>query len=174
MTRDAAPLPGFPEPYGLLCAILQDGSNEWRSELSWGGVDDEAVIWQPYQGSPSIGALVFHMIMAEVYWFERFVLDLPWDPEERKLILVDETDVDEGRWPEPPRQPIQWYFDLHDKVRARTLEAVKRWPEAHAAKEGHGDQITMRWVLGHVIQHESYHGGQAVMLHEMWKRRSAG
>ena len=33
MLVDAEPLPGYQEPYGLLCAILQDGTNEWRWEL---------------------------------------------------------------------------------------------------------------------------------------------
>jgi uncharacterized damage-inducible protein DinB len=31
-------------------------------------------------------------------------------------------------------------------------------------------QMSLRWVLGHVIQHEAYHGGQIVMLHDLWKR----
>jgi uncharacterized damage-inducible protein DinB len=25
-------------------------------------------------------------------------------------------------------------------------------------------KFTARWVLGHVVQHDSYHGGQAVLL----------
>ncbi len=172
MIRDVAPLHDFQDPYGLLCAILQDGTNEWRLEL---GIDlpVEAVVWQPSPGSYSIGAILLHIIMAEVYWFEKFVLDIPIDPEERKLILWDETDVDEGRWPEPHHQPIIWYYELQNRIRARTLEAIKRWPAAETLKPGHSDEISLRWVLGHVIQHESYHGGQAVLLHELWKRRDA-
>lgn len=33
MVKDAVPLPGYPEPYGLLCAILQDATCNWRSEI---------------------------------------------------------------------------------------------------------------------------------------------
>ncbi len=168
MLIDAAPLPGYPEPYDLLCAILQDGTNEWRWELDQ-DLSEEAVVWQPYPGMHSIGGIILHMINAEVFWFERFALGIPDDPEERKLILSEQIDVDEWNWPEAPRQPIAWYFDLQDRIRARTLESIKRWPAADVARPHHDNrECTLRWVLGHVIQHEAYHGGQAVLLNRLW------
>lgn len=163
MKIDAEPLPGYPEPYGLLCAILQDGTNEWRLELD-PGLTEDAMVWQPYPGTYSIGAIIMHIIAVEIFWFERFVLGLPNDPDETKLTLADVTDVDNWQWPVPPRQPLSWYFELQDRIRARTLEGIKTWPPADSAREHHGRQVTMRWVFGHVIQHEAYHGGQAVML----------
>ncbi|RYG69211.1 DinB family protein, partial [bacterium] len=163
MLRDVQPLPGYPEPYGLLAAILQDGTREWRDELD-PDIDEDTVVWQPYPGMHSIGAIILHIIFIELVWFERVVLGQPMDPEERKLLLAQETDVDDWRWPTPPRQPISWYFELHDRIRARTLEGIKHWPAPDAACGGDEDGETPRWVLGHVIQHESYHGGQAVLL----------
>lgn len=171
MLRDAKPLPGYPEPYGLLCAILQDGTNEWRWELDR-DLSEDAIVWQPAPGAHSVGAVILHIIEVEIFWFEQFVLGMPFTPEERKLTMSDEIDQDAGIWPVPPRQPISWYFELHDRIRARTLESIKKWPAADSTKEHHGDQITMRWVFGHVIQHEAYHGGQAVLLQELWKRRA--
>jgi uncharacterized damage-inducible protein DinB len=173
MLVDAAPLPGYQEPYGLLCAILQDGTNEWRGELPR-DLDADAVAWQPYPGGHSIGGIMLHIIGVEVFWFERFALGSAGDPEERKLLMVEEIDVDEWRWPEPPRQPIAWYFDLHDGIRARTLEGIKSWAEPDVAKELHGHPRTMRWVLGHVIQHEAYHGGQAVLIGRLWQVKQSG
>lgn len=167
MKIDAAPLPGYPEPYGLLCAILQDGTAEWRGEMD-PDLPDEAVAWQPRPGLHSIGALILHIAVAEIYWFERFALNREWDAEERRLLMADEIDVDDWRWPAPPVQPLAWYFQLHDRIRARTLESVKSWPPADAARVREGRETTMRWVLGHVIQHEAYHGGQAVLLGRLW------
>jgi uncharacterized damage-inducible protein DinB len=168
MLIDAEPLPGYQEPYGLLCAILKDGTNEWRWELDQ-DLSEDAVVWQPYPGTHSIGAIILHIVSVEIFWFERFVLDLPADPEESKLTMADEIDVDAWHWPEPPRQPISWYFELHDRIRARTLESIKNWPPADSTREHDGRQLTMRWVLGHVIQHEAYHGGQAVLLNRLWQ-----
>lgn len=171
MTFDAKPLPDYPEPYGLLCAILQDGTNEWRLELD-PGLSQEAVVWQPHPGLHSIGGTILHIAAVEVFWFERFVLDLPGDEAERRLLMADETDVDEWRWPTPPAQPLAWYFELHDRIRARTLQSIKRWPSAETLKDLHGSPRSMRWVLGHVIQHEAYHGGQAVLLNRLWQLKN--
>jgi uncharacterized damage-inducible protein DinB len=170
MLIDAAPLPGYQEPYGLLCAILQDGTNEWRWELDQ-DLSEDAVVWQPHPGMHSIGAIILHIAAVEVFWFERFALGLDPDPAEWKLVMWDETDVDEWRWPEPPRKPISWYFELHDRIRARTLESIKKWPPADTAREHRGEPKTLRWVFGHVIQHEAYHGGQAVILNRLWDLR---
>ena len=173
---DAEPLPGYPEPYGLLCAVLQDGTREWRAELD-ADLSEDAVVWQPHpEAAPSVGALILHIIGIEAFWLERFALGLPADPEERRLTLIDEIDVDAPRWPAPPRRPLSWYLGLHDRVRARTLEGIKaRWPPAEAtALDWEGRPRTMRWALGHVIQHEAYHGGQAVLLIRLWHLRRAG
>lgn len=172
MLIDVAPLVGYQEPYGLLCAILQDATNEWRWELD-PHLSEEAIVWQPHPGMHSIGAVIMHIIFVETYWFERFALAEPWNDEERALLLAGETDVDEWRWPEPPKQPLTWYFELQDRIRARTLESIKRWPSPETTKTHDGRETSMRWVLGHVIQHEAYHGGQAVLLQRLWQLRTS-
>jgi len=172
MLIDAAPLPGYPEPYGQLCAILQDGTNEWRWELD-PNLSEDAIVWQPHPGMHSIGGAILHILQAEVFWFERFALGLPADEEERKLLMCDDTNVDDWTWPEPPRQPLSWYFALQDRIRARTLENIKSWPAPDLPIPHHDNrECTPRWVLGHVIQHEAYHGGQAVLLSRLWELNS--
>jgi uncharacterized damage-inducible protein DinB len=173
MIIDAKPLLGYQEPYGLLCAILQDGTNEWRLELD-PHLSEDAVVWQPRPGTYSVGAIIMHIIGVEIFWFEQFALDRPADSEEMKLVMAREIDVDAGHWPVPPRKPISWYFELHDRIRARTLESIKEWPLPDSSRDLHGNPRTMRWVLGHVIQHEAYHGGQAVMLSRLWQLEQSG
>ena len=173
MLIDAEPLPGYQEPYGLLCAILQDGTREWRGELD-ADLSEDAVVWQPHPGTHSIGGVILEIAAVEIFWFEKFALDIPYDPEEMKLLMADQIDVDAWRWPPPHRQPITWYFELHDRIRARTLENIKKWPTADFARDLHGNPRTMRWVLGHVIQHEAYHGGQAVLLNRLWHLKESG
>jgi len=172
MLIDAEPLPEYPDPYGLLLAILHDGTNEWRLEMD-PKLPDEAVVWQPYPGMHSIGAIMLHIILVEIFWFEHFALDLPHDPDEMEMLLAEETNVDEWQWPVPHHKPISWYFEWHDRVRARTHENIKKWPAPDFSKNLHGRPRTMRWVLGHVIQHEAYHGGQAVLLNRLWQLRDS-
>lgn len=172
MIRDIEPLAGYGEPYGLLCAALQDATKDWRQELDWKeefALGPEVVTWRVRPNGQSIGAILLHMIIAEVAWFEWFVLGRAPSEEDRSLLLWNEIDVDEGKWPDPPAEPLTWYFGLQDRFRARTLEAVKDWPPAETLKEHYDRQVSMRWVLGHVIQHETYHGGQIVLIHDLWK-----
>ncbi len=165
---DIAPLAGYPDDYGLLLASLQDGTNEWRGELGHPGVD--AITWQPYPGGYSIGGLLLHIGAVEVYWFESFCLGREPDPVEMGRLMVGETDVDNGTWPVPPAEPLSYYYGLLDTIRARTLENVRSFPAGETAKEHHGGSKTFRWVVSHVVQHEAYHGGQAVLLGELAKR----
>lgn len=173
MTSDAVPLPGYPEPYDLLAAILLDGTVEWRLELWDTDIKPETMTWRPRPGGPSMGAIILHMIVAELFWFEKCALGQPLSDEDRKSILCDEIDVDAGIWPDPPYEPLSWYVQLQDGYRARTLEALKRWAPADTLVEGPDRQCSLRWIFGHVIQHESYHGGQIVMLYHMWKAANA-
>jgi uncharacterized damage-inducible protein DinB len=172
MLFDAKPLLDLAAPYDLLGAILQDGTNEWRWEMD-PDMTRDGVVWQPYPGMHSIGAIILHIASVEVSWFERFVLGYDLNAEERSLLMTDSTDVDEWRWPEPPRESLPWYFDLHDRIRARTLEGLKAWPPADEFVVRGDDRRTPRWVLGHVIQHEAYHGGQAVLLGRLWQMHEA-
>jgi len=169
MLIDAAPLPGYREPYGLLCAILQDGTNEWRLEMDQ-DLPAEAMVWQAYPGGHSIGGCILHNVGVEVFWFEQYVLDRVFDAEEKRLLQWDETDVDQWKWAVPPHEPLSWYFALMDRYRARTLESIKEWPDPDKPISYDGGKArTPRWVFGHVIQHEAYHGGQAVLLQRLWQ-----
>ncbi len=170
MIRDVAPLPGYPEPTGLLCAILLDATTEWRGELD-GDLGPEATTWRARPGGPSMGAILLHMIIVEVFWLEQFVMDLETTAEDKQLLMWNEIDVDAPHWPDAPAQPLSWYFALHDRYRARILEVIKQWPKLDSLKDRPGEdgKYSLRWVLGHVIQHEAYHGGQIVMLNDLWK-----
>lgn len=173
MPYDVAPLPGLASPYDLLAAILQDGTREWRGEL-WGAeIGPEEIQWRALPGGPSIGAEMLHIILVEIYWFEQVALGRPADPEVSKLLMVDEFDVDQGKWPTPPAEPMAWYLELQDRHRARLLESLAEWPPAETMRTLRSEQVSLRWIFGHVIQHESYHGGQIVLLHEQWKARRA-
>ena len=172
MIRDTPSLAGYPHETGLLCAVLQDTTVDWRGEIHR-DLGPEATTWRARPGGPSIGAIMLHMIVAELFWFEEFFLGVTMDGKDRQVLMPDEVDVYEPRWPEAPAQPLTWYFDLHDKYRARTLEAIRRWPAPDFLKdrEGEPDLYSPRWVLGHVIQHEAYHGGQIVMMVDLWENR---
>ena len=171
MIKDLAPLPGYPTETGVLCAILLDATEDWRLELD-PNLGPEVTTWRVGPGGRSIGGIMLHMIIAEIFWFEMFALDRKPSADDKLNLHWDEIDVDTDKWPEPPAQPLSWYFELYDRYRARTLEAVKDWPSLDTLLPIHGDMRSLRWVFGHVIQHESYHGGQIVLMAQLFQSLS--
>jgi uncharacterized damage-inducible protein DinB len=165
---DVEPALGYPIEYGLLVSALTDGTSEWREEL--GAVSDDVVVWQPVQRGHSIGGVILHMIDVEAFWIETAALGRERSGEELNELLSQETDPYSFNWVVPPRKPLAYYLELQDRIRSRTLESIKQFPDPATVihREGWNSTMTLRWILNHVVAHEAYHGGQAVMLKEMW------
>lgn len=170
-TYDVAPLPGFEPVIGVLAAALEDSTREWRGELEAPPI--EAIVWQPFAGGHSIGGLLLHMADCELSWIEDTAAGWEVGPE-RYAEFDPFGPVPSSRpWPAPPAEPIEWYFAKADAQRRRTLEALAelREPDAMRFVESWDTEFSVSWIVNHVVQHDSYHGGQAVLLHEIWKSR---
>lgn len=161
---DIRPADGYHPEIGLLLAALEDGTREWLTEL--GDVDEETIVWRPFQGGPSIGAEIMHIAHVEASWIEETVGGRPLSGEFRQRTLADQTDVDTGRWGEPPRMPLGAYREILAEVRTRTREVLLAEKDPARPVQSHPDYWpdSVRWIVSHVVQHESYHGGQAVLL----------
>lgn len=163
---DVLPVPGGDVQIGLLLAMLDDGTKEWREEL--GAVSDESVLWQPFPHSHSIGALVLHIADVEAFWLHQVGAGHARSEKELARLLSKETQQYDLSWPRPPAQPLSWFLAQHDAVRTRTHELVAAVndPVHLGTPPGHEGQVefTLRWLLHHVLTHEAYHGGQAVLL----------
>jgi len=152
---------------------MEDASADWRTELDRPDLGPEITTWRAREGGPSIGAIMLHVIAAEVFWVERAVFGGEISDEVKKELLWDELDVDSDTWPDAPAQPLSWFFELHAKYRKQSLEAIKGWPPAETVYPFHNREVSLRWILGHLIQHEAYHGGQVMMLYGQWKASGA-
>lgn len=169
-TYDVEPLAGFDDQLGLLMATWADSTREWRENL--GEPTPDAVVWQMYPQGPSIGALLLHMADCDAYWLETYAANRARPEGEVEALLSNEIDQDNGVWPVPPSQPIEWYLDVLERTRTRAIEAIRGFT-ATKRFESEWEIATLRWVVAHLVEHDSYHGGQAVMLHEAWKRLRA-
>jgi uncharacterized damage-inducible protein DinB len=166
---DLETLEGYHPEIGLLLGCLKDSTREWQEHL--GEVSIEAMVWQPAPASYSIGGLILHLIDCEDAWFRWFLAGNARDPEEVALFLSKETRQDLGEWPTPPAKPLSWYLELHSRIRMRAFEGLKGMePDRVYERAAFGYTCTARWVVGHVLEHDSYTGGQAVALHELYKK----
>jgi uncharacterized damage-inducible protein DinB len=158
----------------MFISMLHDGTREWRQEL--GRVPRRHISWQPYQNGCSIGALILHMIDVEVYWIETVAAGRKADAEEERLFLSKETQQYMGKWPTPHDWPLSKYYELQDRIRSRTVQTIRGFKNlsTEVFLPGGKTGFTLRWILHHVVTHESYHGGQAVLLKELARRQESG
>lgn len=159
---DVKPKADLDVQLGLLWAMLDDGTREWREEL--GEVSQEAIGWQAFPDGHSIGGVLLHMADVEAFWIQECAAGLERSPEELKMFLSEETQQHEVRWPAPPQQPLTWYFEQHDAIRKKTQRIVRELGDPEHLGYRPDYQFTLRWILHHVLTHEAYHGGQAVLL----------
>ncbi len=159
---DVTPVEGLNLEIGLLLAMLDDNTQNWREEL--GDVPDEAVIWQPAPDMHSIGALILHIADVEANWLYEVAAGGARDEEELRRLLSKETQQYAIRWPVPPRQPLVWYYAQQDAIRERTRQTVRALNDPNHIGTRRNKDFTLRWLLHHVITHEAYHGGQAMLL----------
>ena len=170
MLYDVPALEGYDPEIGMLAAMLQDGTREWREEL--GDVDEDAIVWQPFPGSHSIGALILHMIECEVWWIESVAAGKELDAEAMKELMSEEIKQYSVEWPTPPNRPLSYFLDLQDRHRARSIETMKEFCATTQVKmkSTEEDSFTLRWIINHLVGHEAYHGGQAVFLKLLHER----
>jgi len=111
------------------------------------------------------------MAWVEIYWLHIVAAGEEFSEDKQSLLLArpaEQEAVDAVQWPTPPRQPLSWYFAQLDAVRTRTKELLRTAsPDDIRTDASNGQQISMRWLLGYVALHDSYHGGQVVFLHLM-------
>lgn len=160
------PDPAAHPELGVLVAAWQDGTREWRENL--GRVSREAVCWQPYEYGPSIGGLILHMMDCETWWLRVVADQESDDPNTPDGVYARELNADRHHWPAPPKQPLAWYYALQDARREENLTYVRRHPDPNTLHGGRPD-VSYRWIVAHLVQHDSYHGGQAVLLHQMYR-----
>ncbi len=166
--EDIAPLPGHCEELGVLAASLVDSTREWKTNL--GRVSPPAIMWQIFDDGPSIGGLLLHLIDVEAWWLQEFADGDKLEKTLPSTIYQSGLKVSKPYWPVPPKQPLTYYYGLLDEVRAQTLERVARRVESSDPLKARTHFISYRWVLSHVIHHDSYTGGQAVLVHEAYKK----
>lgn len=161
------PWKGFSPELGLLVATWQDGLNEWLDHL--GTPSPEAMVWQMTPNGPSIGGLFLHIAGCELFWLQEVGDGESVDPTDVAWAYDSELDQFAGQWPTPPAESFEWYLSMLKEHRHASYERVARHSDPNSIHERWDIQHTYRWIVAHLLEHDSYHGGQAVLLHEAWK-----
>lgn len=144
--------------------MLEQSTSEWRGMLGT-DVTPAQLVHQAYPGAHSIGAVLLHMADSEAIWTMEVLAGGSVPESLKKELLADETDAWNGKWPVVPSEPLAYYYEKQDRVREHTLRVLAGLTDIEKDVSAWGNTFTIRWILGHMVSHDSQHGGQAILLH---------
>jgi uncharacterized damage-inducible protein DinB len=146
------------------------GMDEVREQLrqAVNRLSDEQLARRPVPTAHSIGALVLHIGEAEWWWIQCIIPGHEPTLEDRQQPFWDVLE-------NPDEFALRGYtaqycLDLIDDIRKQTHHLLASFGEDdldrvyHYTRDGRNIEVSLRWVLHHLIDHEAQHKGQILML----------
>ena len=163
-------------------AQLDDQSRRLREDLR--GISAAELGWQLKPGTNTIGMLLAHIAIVEVYWLQ---IALGRGVPHADVDAVLRFGADDDGMPLPPgkRPPahlrgrrLAYYEVLLARARAFAKRTAGRWPDAEMERmvtrhrrDGTRSRHSVRWILYHVLEHEAGHYGQILLLRHLYRER---
>ena len=166
----------------LVLASMDDQSRLLWEDLE--GITPDELQWQQAPGMNTIGMLLTHLAIVEVWWTRLMVEKL--DPAAVEPILGIGDD-DDGMPIKEDAAPIAllngkdlaYFRTLNDKARAYVTKMASGLTDADLDSEvarkrpdGTVVSITLRWYLYHILEHFSGHYGQILLLRHLYRTRT--
>ena len=154
------PEPGYSPQIGIMVDMLEELKDRISAEVK--DLNQEQTDYLIDAQANSIGAMVMHLVATESYYQVETLEGRQWTEEEAALLQLaggmgpESREVLKGK-------PIQYYLDLWDGVRTKTLEGLKKRDDAWFAsriEEG----INNHWAWFHVLEHMAAHMGQIALV----------
>ena len=137
--------------------------------------------WQPAPGLNTIGMLLAHIAIVEVFWTQVGPLGLTTYETESVLgIGIDDDGMPIPEGGLPPAglrgRPLAYYDELLARARTFAKQAAARLSDADLERDitrtrrnGSVHQTTMRWILYHMVEHEAGHYGQINLIAHQYR-----
>ena len=162
---DLRPLAEFADPgVALLAAALDELRARVIDQVA--DLSDAALAQVPEGLTFSIGALVVHMVWAEMGWIRRATgVDAPFDMHERLDPLGRALPAGERVTPEFSAVELAAYCRrVRDEL---TVPALAALADLDAVVDDPDRPTTVRGILMHLVWHWTYHSGQVGLLRDL-------
>ncbi len=169
------PAEGVSTGIGFYLSALDDARKDLRGLLA--DLSPAQLAQSAVAGAHPIGALVLHLGEAESWWIQRNVCGLELTEEEQRAAHWTD-DFDDAETFARRGYTAQYCLDALDRIRDRTRELLAAFSDddldrlftfQHAERTR---EVSLRWVLHHLVDHEAQHKGQVSMLKRMMKTQS--
>ena len=157
---------GFTPQMGVLVSML-----DAMKERVAGSVKNHSVYELDYlmdEKANSIGALIMHLASAEKLYQVMTFEGRYFNKEEEKLWGAALDLGDSGRETFKDHE-VDYYLDLYDEVRAKTKEELAKRDDTWLQEEIPGAGMTNFYGWFHVMEHQSSHLGQILLLQKRIK-----
>lgn len=165
---------------GMFAAQLDDQLKRLKNNVT--GLTVKQLEWQQKPGMNTVGMLLAHLALVEVWWIRIAPKEIPWEPKGRKIIEKACGFEDDGLPLSPKGRHSKYlkgytlkeYLAVLTRVRRSIHRELKSWHDRDLDKlySLGKRQISKRWTLYHVLEHFAAHFGQILLLKHMM--RNAG
>jgi uncharacterized damage-inducible protein DinB len=157
---------------GLFAAQLDDQLKRLKEHVK--DLNVEQLEWQQRPGMNTVGMLLAHLALVEVWWIKVAPEETQWEPDGKAMIQKICNIEDDGL----PLKPdgihpsylqgftIERYLSILAKGR-RTISAVmKKWRDKDLDKfyKLGARRFSYSWTLYHVLEHFAGHYGQILLV----------
>jgi len=133
------------------------------------------LVWQPARRMNTIGMLLAHIAIVEVFWIQVAGLAPRNDVTGVLGIHEDDDGMPQAPGGRPPAvlrgRDLAFYAGLLQRARAHTRRAVAELTDADLDREvtrqrrnGTQETFDLRWMLYHLLEHFAGHYGQILLL----------
>jgi uncharacterized protein DUF664 len=157
---------------------LEDQARILRESIQ--GMTPQELEWQPERGLNTIGMLLAHNAIVDVFWTQLAILGIVETDSMPALgISMDDDGMPLAPDAEGPAnlkgKPLAYYEDLLARGRALVKEAWAKVSDADMDKQitrerpdGSKRLLSVRWAMYHILEHYAGHRGQIQLLRHLY------
>ena len=169
----------------LFVAQLDDQSRRLREDTR--GLTRDELEWQPARGLNTIGMLLAHIALVEVYWVYVAAEGTREGLDCRPLlgIGIEDDGMPMPEHGQPPAtmsgRPLDFFDDLLARARAYTKRRVAEFGDDDLGRfvtveprwvKGSTYVMETRWILYHLVEHLAGHYGQVNLIAHQYRSAS--
>ena len=158
--QEMKPVDGYSEQIGLMVFMLEDLKSRITEQVK--DLDQSQTDYLYDEDANSIGALIMHLVSTEAYYQVESLEGRNWTVEELERYGIA-GEINEKVKNELQGNSIQYYLDLWDEVRQRSLAGLKAKDDSWFLSPI-DDGINHQYVWYHVMEHCANHMGQIATI----------
>ncbi len=146
---------------GAMISMLEDLKDRVESQVK--NMSQYELDYLHDEKANRIGSLIMHLAAAEKYYQVFTFENRDFNEEEKKIWQVP-LDLDKGGRDEFRGHDVQYYLDIYNEVRAKTIEELKKRDDAWFEEIQQRYGLSNHYCWFHVMEHQSSHLGQILFL----------